>query len=58
MLQQYTAFVADRLLLALGHTRIYGASNLFALASTDLFETRVGEDHRAILNSGSLSNST
>ena len=29
MLQQYIEFVADRLLLALGHTRIYGASSFF-----------------------------
>ena len=47
MLQQYIEFVADRLLLALGHTGIYGASNPFDWISANFSEPRVGEDHRA-----------
>ena len=51
---QYIEFVADRLLTALGHSKIYGASNPFEWmelislqGKTNFFEKRVGEYQKA-----------
>merc|ERR1711971_1132638 len=54
MMTKYIEFVADRLLTALGHPKIFGATNPFdwmALISlqgkTNFFEKRVGEYQKA-----------
>jgi ribonucleotide reductase beta subunit family protein with ferritin-like domain len=50
MMSQYIEFVADRLLVALGHEKLYKASNPFEWmemislqGKTNFFEKRVGE---------------
>jgi ribonucleoside-diphosphate reductase beta chain len=50
LMKQYIEFVADRLLVSLGHTKIYGAANPFEWmeaislsGKTNFFERRVGE---------------
>mmetsp|Transcript_72551 Transcript_72551/g.156905 ORF Transcript_72551/g.156905 Transcript_72551/m.156905 type:complete len:351 (+) Transcript_72551:78-1130(+) len=54
MMTRYIEFVADRLLTALGHTKIYNASNPFdwmelisLQGKTNFFEKRVGEYQKA-----------
>lgn len=53
-MQQYVRFVADRLLLALGHEKVYGSANPFdwmelisLQGKTNFFEKRVGEYQKA-----------
>ncbi len=50
LMQRYIEFVADRLLSALGHPKLYGATNPFdwmelisLQAKTNFFEKRVGD---------------
>jgi ribonucleoside-diphosphate reductase beta chain len=50
MMKQYIEFVADRLLVSLGHSKIYFATNPFEwmeaislTGKTNFFEKRVGE---------------
>jgi ribonucleotide reductase beta subunit family protein with ferritin-like domain len=54
LMGRYIEFVADRLLTALGHSKIYGASNPFEWmelislqGKTNFFEKRVGEYQKA-----------
>jgi ribonucleoside-diphosphate reductase subunit M2 len=54
LMTRYIEFVADRLLTALGHTKIFGASNPFdwmelisLQGKTNFFEKRVGEYQKA-----------
>jgi ribonucleoside-diphosphate reductase beta chain len=54
MMSQYIEFVADRLALALGYTKIYNATNPFdwmemisLQGKTNFFEKRVGEYQKA-----------
>merc|ERR1712197_224003 len=54
LMTRYIEFVADRLLAALGHSKIYGASNHFdwmelisLQGKTNFFEKRVGEYQKA-----------
>merc|ERR1719282_1139641 len=54
LMTRYIEFVADRLLTALGHSKIYGASNPFdwmelisLQGKTNFFEKRVGEYQKA-----------
>jgi len=59
LMQRYIEFVADRLLCALGHSKIYNASNPFdwmelisLQGKTNFFEKRVGEYQKAGVMSG------
>merc|ERR1711908_111385 len=59
LMTRYIQFVADRLLAALGHTKLYGASNPFdwmelisLQGKTNFFEKRVGEYQKAGVMSG------
>merc|ERR1712230_289489 len=54
MMTRYIEFVADRLLVALGHSKLYGATNPFdwmelisLQGKTNFFEKRVGEYQKA-----------
>merc|ERR1711865_61650 len=54
LMSRYIEFVADRLLTALGHSKIYGATNPFdwmelisLQGKTNFFEKRVGEYQKA-----------
>merc|ERR1719240_1787056 len=54
LMTQYIEFVADRLLAALGHSKIFGATNPFdwmelisLQGKTNFFEKRVGEYQKA-----------
>ena len=54
LMTQYIEFVADRLLSALGHSKLFGASNPFdwmelisLQGKTNFFEKRVGEYQKA-----------
>merc|ERR1719162_2261097 len=54
LMRRYIQFVADRLLQALGHPKLYSASNLFdwmelisLQGKTNFFEKRVGEYQKA-----------
>merc|ERR1719195_1211104 len=54
LMTRYIEFVADRLLMALGHSKLYGASNPFdwmelisLQGKTNFFEKRVGEYQKA-----------
>jgi len=54
LMTRYIEFVADRLLVALGHSKLYGASNPFdwmelisLQGKTNFFEKRVGEYQKA-----------
>merc|ERR1712032_1341040 len=54
LMTRYIEFVADRLLVALGHSKMFGASNPFdwmelisLQGKTNFFEKRVGEYHKA-----------
>ncbi len=56
---QYIEFVADRLLVALGNSKVYGSSNPFPFmdlisvqGKTNFFEKRVGEYQKAGVTSG------
>ena len=58
--QQWTEFVADRLLASLGRPKIFGAKNPFdwmelisLQGKTNFFEKRVGECHKAGVAIGS-----
>ena len=59
LMSQYIEFVADRLLSALGHTKIFGAKNPFdwmelisLQGKTNFFEKRVGDYQKAgVMNS-------
>merc|ERR1712072_568934 len=59
LMTRYIEFVADRLLAALGHSKLYGASNPFdwmelisLQGKTNFFEKRVGEYQKAGVMSG------
>merc|ERR1711967_209306 len=59
LMTQYIEFVADRLLTALGHSKIYNATNPFdwmelisLQGKTNFFEKRVGEYQKAEVMSG------
>merc|ERR1711934_1351553 len=59
LMTRYIEFVADRLLAALGHLKLYGASNPFdwmelisLQGKTNFFEKRVGEYQKAGIMSG------
>merc|ERR1712228_957664 len=59
LMQRYIEFVADRLLSALGHTKLYNASNPFdwmelisLQGKTNFFEKRVGEYQKAGVMAG------
>jgi len=59
LMQRYIEFVADRLLSALGHTKIYNATNPFdwmelisLQGKTNFFEKRVGEYQKAGVMAG------
>merc|ERR1719207_112404 len=59
LMARYIEFVADRLLTALGHSKLYGASNPFdwmelisLQGKTNFFEKRVGEYQKAGVMSG------
>lgn len=59
LMQQYIEFVADRLFVALGHEKVYGATNPFdwmemisMQGKTNFFEKRVGEYQKAGVMSG------
>merc|ERR1712100_591020 len=59
LMTRYIEFVADRLLTALGHSKLYGASNPFdwmelisLQGKTNFFEKRVGEYQKAGVVSG------
>jgi len=54
LMTRYIEFVADRLLAALGHSKLYGACNPFdwmelisLQGKTNFFEKRVGEHQKA-----------
>merc|ERR1712113_1376638 len=54
LMTKYIEFVADRLLIALGHSKLFGSSNPFdwmelisLQGKTNFFETRVGEYQKA-----------
>merc|ERR1719223_2725413 len=54
LMTRYIEFVADRLLTALGHPKLFGASNpfdwmelIFLQGKTNFFEKRVGEYQKA-----------
>merc|ERR1712083_953898 len=54
LMMRYIEFVADRLLMALGHSKLFGASNPFdwmelisLQGKTNFFEKRVGEYQKA-----------
>jgi len=60
LMTKYIEFVADRLLTALGHSKVFGASNPFdwmelisLQGKTNFFEKRVGEYQKAGVMSGS-----
>jgi len=60
MMTRYIEFVADRLLVSLGHTKIFNATNPFdwmelisLQGKTNFFEKRVGEYQKANVMSGS-----
>jgi len=62
LMQRYIEFVADRLLSALGHTKLYNASNPFdwmelisLQGKTNFFEKRVGEYQKAGVMAGATS---
>ena len=65
LMSQYLEFVADRLLVALNCTRLYGATNPFPWmemismqGKTNFFEKRVGEYQKSgVLNSGEAATS-
>merc|ERR1711970_224603 len=59
LMTRYIEFVADRLLTALGHSKLYGASNPFdwmelisLQGKTNFFEKRVGEYQKAGVMAG------
>merc|ERR1719380_192032 len=59
LMARYIEFVADRLLTALGHTKLYGATNPFdwmelisLQGKTNFFEKRVGEYQKAGVMAG------
>merc|ERR1712151_914974 len=60
MMSRYIDFVADRLLVSLGHPKIFNSSNPFdwmelisLQGKTNFFEKRVGEYQKAgVMNSG------
>merc|ERR1712019_81084 len=59
MMQEYIEFCADRLIVALGHPKLYNASNPFdwmelisLQGKTNFFEKRVGEYQKAGVMSG------
>merc|ERR1712124_75109 len=59
LMTRYIEFVADRLLTALGYSKLYGATNPFdwmelisLQGKTNFFEKRVGEYHEAGVMSG------
>jgi ribonucleoside-diphosphate reductase subunit M2 len=59
MMTRYIEFVADRLLVALGHTKLFGSSNPFdwmelisLQGKTNFFEKRVGEYQKAGVMAG------
>ena len=59
LMSQYIEYVADRLLLTLGHARLYGASNPFEWmemislqGKTNFFEKRVGDYQKAGVMAG------
>merc|ERR1712124_11267 len=59
LMARYIEFVADRLLTALGHSKLYGAANPFdwmelisLQGKTNFFEKRVGEYQKAGVMSG------
>jgi len=59
LMVRYIEFVADRLLSALGHTKIFGATNPFdwmelisLQGKTNFFEKRVGEYQKAGVMAG------
>merc|ERR1711920_527816 len=61
LMTKYIEFVADRLLTALGHTKIFGASNPFdwmelisLQGKTNFFEKRVGEYQKAGVMSSTM----
>jgi ribonucleoside-diphosphate reductase beta chain len=63
LMGEYIEFCADRLLLALGHPKLYGASNPFdwmemisLQGKTNFFEKRVGEYQKAGIMSDKASN--
>merc|ERR1712078_192924 len=65
LMTRYIEFVADRLLTALGHSKLYGASNpldwmeLISLqGKTNFFEKRVGEYQKAGVMSGGAETET
>merc|ERR1712174_23895 len=60
LMTRYIEFVADRLLTALGHSKLFGASNPFdwmelisLQGKTNFFEKRVGEYQKAGVMAGS-----
>jgi ribonucleotide reductase beta subunit family protein with ferritin-like domain len=65
LMTRYIEFVADRLLTALGHSKIFGASNPFdwmelisLQGKTNFFEKRVGEYQKAgVMSSGNAEES-
>eukprot|EP00758_Cryptobia_borreli_P015605 Tbor_TRINITY_DN6039_c1_g5::TRINITY_DN6039_c1_g5_i6::g.10549::m.10549 len=65
LMSQYIEFVADRLLDALGHEKVYHAKNPFDFmemislqGKTNFFEKRVGEYQKAGVNTGAEENKT
>jgi len=65
LMARYIEFVADRLLTALGHSKLYGASNPFdwmelisLQGKTNFFEKRVGEYQKAGVMSGAAETET
>merc|ERR1712072_1552742 len=59
LMTRYIEFVADRLLTALGHSKLFGASNPFdwmelisLQGKTNFFEKRVGEYQKAGVMAG------
>ena len=63
LMSQYIEFVADRLLVALGHPKIYKATNPFDFmelislqGKTNFFEKRVGEYQKAGVMNGHKEN--
>merc|ERR1711904_185338 len=65
LMARYIEFVADRLLIALGHSKLYGASNPFdwmelisLQGKTNFFEKRVGEYQKAGVMSGGAETET
>lgn len=65
LMSQYIEFVADRLLDALGHDKVYNTKNPFDFmemislqGKTNFFEKRVGEYQKAGVNTGAEDNKT